>query len=223
VRSRRARRVSVRVDTDRGVIVTLPLRVRADEAERALRALDHWVQPRLAALTARRTRISGLSDAGLPFLGETLRLEPDPGRTSVTRVGEALRVPADDEQRRRALVAWYRRQARDETLWRLDEAVDTLGVSYDRLRITDTRTRWGSCSTRGTISLSWRLLLAPEACLDYVIWHEACHLVHAHHRPTFWRLLEQHRPDWRAPSGWLREHGADLRLWLSAPSPDARG
>jgi predicted metal-dependent hydrolase len=211
--------VSVRVDTDRGVIVTLPLRARADEAERALRALDHWVAPRVAALAARRQRIAGLGDAGLPFLGQTLRLEPDPGRTRVARIGDALSVPAvDDDARRRALVAWYRAQTRDQAARRLDAAVATLGVDYARLRITDTRTRWGSCSSRGTISLSWRLLLAPEACLDYVVWHEACHLVHPHHRATFWGLLEQHRPDWRTPSGWLREHGADLRLWLAAPA-----
>ncbi len=201
------------------MIVTVPQRARADEAERALRALDHWVAPRLAALDARRARIAGLGDAGLPFLGEMLRLDPDASCARVTRHEAALRVPlADGELRREALVAWYRRQARVEAVRRLDGAVAALGVEYTRLRITDTRTRWGSCSTNGTISLSWRLLLAPEACFDYVVWHEACHLVHAHHRPSFWRLLEQHRPDWRTPSGWLREHGADLRLWLATPA-----
>lgn len=82
--------------------------------------------------------------------------------------------------------------------------------------MTDTRSRWGSCSSTGTISLSWRLLLAPEACLDYVVWHEACHLVHAHHGPTFWALLGRHVPDWREPSAWLRAHGTDLRLLLPA-------
>lgn len=208
--------MSVRVCTDRGLIVTLPLRARADEAEHALRALDHWITPRLAALDARRERIAGLGDAGLPYLGSTLRLSPQPGRSRVARVGDELLVPEADDDRRRALVAWYRARARDEGIERLAEATAALGVAYSRLRITDTRSRWGSCSTSGTISLSWRLLLAPEACLDYVVWHEACHIVHAHHRAPFWRLLEQHRPDWRAPSGWLREHGADLRLWLAA-------
>lgn len=210
--------MSVRVCTDRGVIVTLPLRARPDEAERALRALDHWVAPRLAALEARRARIAGLGDGGLPYLGGTLRLTPQPGRVRVARVGDELLVPGpDDERRRQALVAWYRARARDEAAERLAAATAALGVGYSRLRITDTRTRWGSCSTSGTISLSWRLLLAPEACLDYVVWHEACHIVHAHHRATFWALLERHRPDWRTPSAWLREHGADLRLWLAAP------
>ena len=222
VRSRRARRVSVRVCTDRGLLVTLPLRARAVEAEHALRELDHWVAPRLAALKARRARIAGLGDDGLPYRGETLRLAPEPGRTRVVRDGAALRVPAaGDEQRRRALVAWYRDQARDLAVRRLEAATGALGVSYDRLRITDTRTRWGSCSSRGTISLSWRLLLGPAACFDYVVWHEACHLVHAHHRASFWRLLEQHHPDWRTPSDWLREHGADLRLWLAEPAATA--
>lgn len=201
------------------MIVTLPPRARAEEAEHALRALDHWVAPRLAALDARRERIAGLGHAGLPLLGETLRVVPQAGRARVGRDGDALLVPAaDDESRRRALVAWYREQARAQASERLAVASAALGVTYSRLRITDTRTRWGSCSSNGTISLSWRLLLAPEACFDYVVWHEACHLVHAHHRATFWALLEQHLLDWRTPSGWLREHGADLRLWLAAPA-----
>lgn len=214
--------MSVRVCTDRGLIVTLPLRARADEAERALRALDHWVAPRLAALDARRERIAGLGDAGLPYLGQTVALVPDAGRTRVVRDGTDLLVPdTDDERRRRAIVAWYREQAREQGTERLAAATAALGVAYSKLRITDTRTRWGSCSSRGTISLSWRLLLAPESCFDYVVWHEACHLVHAHHRASFWGLLEQHRPDWRTPSGWLRDHGSDLRLWLAAPGEPA--
>ncbi len=208
--------MSVRIDPERGVIVTLPPRVRADEAERALRALDGWVAPRLAALDARRARVAAAQRDGLPYLGTTLTVLPEAGRTRAAGEGTALRVPEDEARRRAAIVAWYRRRARDEAIPRLERAVAALGVDYSRLRITDTRTRWGSCSSNGTISLSWRLLLAPEACFDYVIWHEACHRVHPHHRATFWRLLEQHRPDWRTPSGWLREHGAELRLWLPA-------
>ncbi|MGX6450283.1 M48 family metallopeptidase, partial [Patulibacter sp. S7RM1-6] len=150
----------------------------------------------------------------LPYLGADLELVPEAGRGRVRRDGSRLRVPADPDARGRAIEAWYRARARAEAAPRLDAAVRALGVDYERLRVTDTRTRWGSCSSRGTISLSWRLLLAPEACLDYVVWHEACHLVHPHHGPTFWALLAEHVPGWREPSAWLRRHGADLRLVL---------
>ena len=215
-RSRRARRITVRVDPDRGLVVTIPARGTVRDAEAALRELEGWIAPRLGALDDRRRRAAVEAADGLPYLGTTLALEPQAGRLRVHRAGDRLLVPADEERRGPALASWYRTRARDECAGRLDAAVAALGVRYERLRITDTRSRWGSCSTSGTVSLSWRLLLAPEACLDYVVWHEACHLVHAHHRPTFWALLEQHVPDWRDPSGWLREHGTDLRLLLPA-------
>jgi predicted metal-dependent hydrolase len=213
-RSTRARRITVRVDPDRGLVVTIPSRATVADAEAAIRELHGWITPRLATLEDRRSRARSSAADGLPYLGTTLALQPQEGRRRVHRDGDRLLVPADDEQRGPALGAWYRTRARAESVPRQDAAAAALGTRYARLRITDTRSRWGSCSTTGTVSLSWRLLLAPEACLDYVVWHEACHLVHAHHRPTFWALLQEHVPDWREPSGWLREHGTDLRLLL---------
>jgi predicted metal-dependent hydrolase len=102
--------------------------------------------------------------------------------------------------------------ARDEVIPLLDEAVDELGVDYTSVRIANQRTRWGSCSTNGSMSFNWRLLLAPPAILEYVVWHEACHLVHMDHSPRFWALLERHLPDYRTPRRWLRDHGATLVL-----------
>jgi predicted metal-dependent hydrolase len=202
------------VDPDRGLVVTIPARATVADAERAVVELDGWIAPRLQALEDRRRRATAQVAAGLPYLGRTLVLEPQEGRRRVHRDDDRLLVPADDAVRGPALTAWYRGRARIECAARLDASMGALGRRYERLRVTDTRSRWGSCSSTGTISLSWRLLLAPEPCLDYVVWHEACHLVHAHHGPEFWALLEEHVPDFREPSAWLREHGTDLRLLL---------
>ena len=89
------------------------------------------------------------------------------------------------------------------------EAAD-MGVSYERLTIRDQRTRWGSCSSRGTLSFNWRLVLAPSAVLDYVVVHELCHLRHPNHSARFWSLVAERRPDYRAQRVWLRRHGAEL-------------
>jgi predicted metal-dependent hydrolase len=62
------------------------------------------------------------------------------------------------------------------------------------------------------MSFNWRLLLAPDEVLDYVVWHEACHLVHMDHSPRFWRLVERHVPDYHGPRRWLRRHGGTLVL-----------
>jgi predicted metal-dependent hydrolase len=97
-----------------------------------------------------------------------------------------------------------------------DDEADALGVRYDRIEIRDQRSRWGSCSTRGTLSFNWRLVLAPFEVLDYVVVHELCHLREPNHSRRFWRLVESRRPDWRAQREWLNEHGPELLAFRPA-------
>ena len=93
---------------------------------------------------------------------------------------------------------------------------ERLGVSFREIAVRDQRTRWGSCSSRGTLSFNWRLALAPPEVLEYVVVHELCHLrVHDHSR-RFWSLLESVRPSYRAERLWLREHGAELLAFRPA-------
>jgi predicted metal-dependent hydrolase len=91
-----------------------------------------------------------------------------------------------------------------------EEEAGRIGVSYGRIRIGAQRTLWGSCSSRGTLSFNWRLVLAPPDVVDYVVVHELCHLRVPNHSRSFWTLLERHRPHWRDQHAWLREHGAEL-------------
>jgi predicted metal-dependent hydrolase len=91
-----------------------------------------------------------------------------------------------------------------------EEEAAELGVEYRRIEIRDQRTRWGSCSPRGTLSFNWRLVLAPFEVLDYVVVHELCHLREPNHSPRFWRLVASRRPEWHAQRDWLRVHGPEL-------------
>ena len=97
-----------------------------------------------------------------------------------------------------------------------DEEAQALGVAYARIQVRDQRTRWGSCSPRGTLSFNWRLALAPYEVLDYVVVHELAHLREANHSPRFWRLVESRRPGWREQRAWLREHGPELLAFRPA-------
>ena len=128
------------------------------------------------------------------------------------RRGGTLLIPGDDEDHRPALERWFRRQARAEIAPRLDAATATIGATYAGLTIRGQRTRWASCSAAGAMSFNWRLLLAPAPVLDYVVWHEVCHLEVMDHSPRFWALLAERWPDYRAHAGWLRRHGATLVL-----------
>jgi predicted metal-dependent hydrolase len=208
-RSTRARRVRVSVDPHAGVQVTLPQRAAEREAALAVAELRPWIERRLRDQDAARER-TAVPAGHVPFLGEHLRLVPEAGRTRAHRRGDDLLVPATDA--RPAVERWYRRTARAEVAPRLDEAAAALGRRYTRLTIRDQRTRWGSCSTTGAMSFNWRLLLGPEEVLDYVVWHEACHLAVHDHSARFWALLERHRPGYRAPQRWLRQNGSALVL-----------
>jgi predicted metal-dependent hydrolase len=128
----------------------------------------------------------------------------------VLRRGERLLVPAADPGP--ALERFYRREARKEIAARLDRATALAGTSYSALSIRAQRTRWASCSPGGRMSFNWRLLLAPERVLEYVVWHEVCHLEIADHSRRFWRLLERRWPAYREDRRWLQRHGATLVL-----------
>lgn len=86
------------------------------------------------------------------------------------------------------------------------------GGTYSRISIRDQKTRWGSCSSRGTLSFNWRLMLAPPAILDYVVVHELCHLTHMDHSPAFWQAVGEVCPDYRTARKWLKDHGQELVL-----------
>jgi len=125
----------------------------------------------------------------------------------VPRLGLDLRAVSETEARRatRELVAMI-----------AEEEAEALGVAFARIQVRDQRTRWGSCSTRGTLSFNWRLVLAPLEVLDYVVVHELCHLREPNHSRRFWSLVESRRPGWRAQRSWLREHGPELLAFRPA-------
>jgi predicted metal-dependent hydrolase len=205
-RSPRARRVRVSVDGDGAVSVTLPKRAAKREADAAVRELGPWIERRRRAL-ARAAAEVARTPGTVPYLGGELRLVPEAGRTRAHRRGDALLVPARDDG---AIERWFRRAARTEIGPRLDLATARAGLTYSKLTIRGQRTRWASCSATGAMSFNWRLLLAPEAVLDYVIEHEVCHLEVMDHSPRFWRLLESRVPDWRDHARWLRRYGSTL-------------
>jgi predicted metal-dependent hydrolase len=197
------------VEGDGAVRVTLPRRAPARAAAEAVRELAPWIERRRRALSRVAAEVAR-PPGSVPYLGRDLMLVAEPGRSRVHRRGDVLLVPPGDP--REALERWYRRAARADIAPRLDAAVARAGTSYTGLTIRGQRTRWASCSSTGRMSFNWRLLLAPEAVLDYVVEHEVCHLEVMDHSPRFWALLESRVPGWREHAAWLRRYGATLTL-----------
>jgi len=208
-RSPRARRLALRVDPrhDQAELV-LPRGVSLEEGRRFAATRADWLRRRLAALPARVPFAGG---SVIPILGVPHRVRHEPGgRGGVRREGGELVVTGGAAEIRRRLEAWLRAEARRVLGARARSAAARLGREAPRIGVRDPATRWGSCSARGRLSFSWRLVMAPEAVLDYVVAHEVAHLEEANHGPRFWRLVQRLCPGWSEARRWLRRHGATL-------------
>jgi predicted metal-dependent hydrolase len=220
-RSSRARHPRIVVDAD-GVEVVVPRRMALRHVQPLVDEKRRWIERTLRryrqaveAMPAPR-----LDDGGsVPYLGRELelrvRVERGRVRDHVARRGDVLHVKLGrpgEHAVREALERWYRRRARVEVTARLDAAVRRAGTAYSRLTIRSQRTRWASCSSGGAMSFNWRLLLAPEPILDYVVEHEAAHLEVLDHSPRFWALLGSRCPEYREHERWLKRNGGGLRL-----------
>lgn len=218
-RSTRARHARVDVSAD-GVEVVVPRRMALRRVPALVEEKRPWIERTLRRYEHAARARPVLEDGGtVPYLGRslTLRVRVQPGRVRphVRLEGDCLQVAvgaAGPEALRSALERWYRRRAEQEIAERLDATVERAGARYQRLAIRNQRTRWASCSSSGAMSFNWRLLLAPEAVLDYVVEHEVAHLEVPDHSPRFWALLAERCPDLREHERWLRLNGPALLL-----------
>src|SRR3954454_24768777 len=222
-RSDRARRLRIVVAPE-GVEVVLPRRMALRHAEAFVAEKRPWIERTLRQYRQAEALLPPvrLEDGGeVPYLGLTLpiRVKVEPWRTrpGVSRRGGKLHVGViepGEEAVRDALTRWYKRRARIEIAERLDWATLRAGSPSAKLQTRDRASRWASCSSTGAMSFSWRLLLAPEPVLAYVVEHEVAHLDVMDHSKRFWKLVASRCPDYREPERWLRRFGPGLRTLL---------
>jgi predicted metal-dependent hydrolase len=235
-RSPRARRLRVTIHPDRGVVVSLPPEGRRGWArpeslvDGFLAEREAWIRRHLGVQRATREGLDARPelDAGrvVPYLGEPHRVRVVPAapgaRTSrVTRVGGddgdelvVERAARDARPTSAILERWFRARARAALIQALARHEPALGVAPTRITVRDTTSRWGSCSRRGALSFSWRLVLAPPPALEAVAAHELCHLRVFGHGPRFRALLASRVPKHAESRRWLRRHAPELHAAL---------
>lgn len=208
-RSARARRISLRIDAGRGVVVvTLPPRSSKRAGMALLMENGHWVASRLAALP---NGIVFADGAAVPIAGVPHPITHRPAARGGAWLEEGrLVVTGDAGFLARRVTDFLRQEARRRLSALALAHASRAGLKPRRIIIKDTRTRWGSCAADGTLAFSWRLVMAPPAVQDYVAAHEVSHLRHLNHGPDFWALVEALCPGWRAASSWLRDEGIGL-------------
>jgi len=209
VRHARAKRLSLSVDpASRQVRLVLPRRTSLTEALAFAERHSLWIEGQLDRLPE---RIPFEDGRVIPYLGDAhvIRHRPE-ARRGVWRGAGAIWVSGFEDHVSRRVLDFLKREARREIGSRAEAMAGQVERAIRRISLRDTRTRWGSCSPDGNLNFSWRLVLAPEAVLDYVVAHEVAHLVHMNHGRGFWSLVQRLTGDAQAARRWLRLEGNDL-------------
>ncbi|MEM9667922.1 MAG: SprT family zinc-dependent metalloprotease [Pseudomonadota bacterium] len=207
----RAKRLILRLDQRRqeAVAVAPSARQLKNAAAFAEQRLD-WIAARLEAIPEAQPLEEG---AIIPLRGQSCRITGEgSGRLArlIEREDRILSLPGAPETLPARALRYLRREAKADLTRSVEHYAPLLGVKYRRISIKDTRSRWGSCSSDGNLSFSWRLVLAEPFVLDYVAAHEVAHLLEMNHSPAFWAQVEKIYPDWKQASAWLKTHGSAL-------------
>jgi predicted metal-dependent hydrolase len=206
----RARRLLLRMDAaTRRFDLVLPRELPPETALKFLEAQRGWIAARLDALPVAVPFAEG---AVVPVLGvpHRIRREDDPASPTVAIIDGEIRVRGGPEPVARRVRDHLARLAARELAHRTRRHAAAIGGKVTRITVRDTKSRWGSCSAAGSLSFSWRLIMAPEPVLDYVVAHEVAHLIEMNHGPRFWKLVHTMVADPTAQRAWLKRHRAEL-------------
>jgi predicted metal-dependent hydrolase len=215
-RHRQARRYTLRIQAaTREVVLTIPPRGTVKEAREFAEKHGGWIAARLERLPEAAPFATGTV---LPLRGLAHRIVHRRGErgTVWTEMGTRERllcVAGDAPHIERRVTDFLKREAKRDLEAATAYYAQRLGVTVKRVSIRDQASRWGSCSTTGVLSFSWRLILAPRYVLDYLAAHEVAHLVEMNHSIRFWRLVKRMCPDMHRAKVWLDVHGTDLHRY----------
>jgi len=212
----RRRTLAIIVEDDGRVVVRAPLRLKQEAIDEFVRAKEAWILARQAQARERTSRFvpkSYTSGEEFLFLGSSYRLEIADHQRPPLVLNGGFRLSRAALPRAEAVFErWYRRQALRVMSERVEAYAASHGFIFNRIKITSARKRWGSCGHKGNLSFAWRLVMAPQPVIDYVVVHELAHLKHRNHSKRFWSKVASILPDFRQQEHWLDEHGYLLRL-----------
>lgn len=221
---RRKRTIAFKMGGDARLRVIVPASARMAMITQMVQSHAPWVARKLKQV-AKCSPLCAYTDGALfSYMGFVCRLHVTQGEDRARRCvlhPHALHVHVPDatlsmqglqDEVRLEIALWLKKRARAKLKKRLDLWASRLGVSYQKLIVSEPERRWGSCSADNVIRLNMRLMHAPLSVIDYVVAHELCHVRQKNHSPRFWGFLEKSMPDWRHRRKILRELEASLMV-----------
>ena len=215
VENGRARQLTLRIDAGgRSLRVTIPPGLARGEVDRFLRRQQDWLEERLAKVPKRPKVRPGIK---IPLRGVPHMIVHEPERRGTVTVGKkedgtpALFVHGEREHLPRRLADFLKKHAKKDIEALVAKHTAAIGKRAKVVRFRDTSSRWGSCTSEGTLSFSWRIMMAPPPVINYLVAHEVAHLKQMNHGPKFWKLCEELCPDTERCKAWLKRNGGALQ------------
>ncbi|MHA1598634.1 MAG: M48 family metallopeptidase [Alphaproteobacteria bacterium] len=211
-RNSRARRLILRIDAENdGAVVTVPPHAKIADGLEMARSQADWIAEKLSDLSP---RVAFTEGAVIPLSDIPHRIRHDPdAKGGVRQMNAELVVSGRHEHTARRVGDWLKAEARRVIAPMARQKAALIGRKPSTITVRDTRSRWGSCSARGGLSFSWRLVLAPGWVLDYVVAHEVAHLAHLNHGKDFWRTVGELTSYVEDAQDWLGAHGSMLHRY----------
>ncbi|MEH6482399.1 MULTISPECIES: M48 family metallopeptidase [Pseudoalteromonas] len=218
-RTNRTKTASITVESGE-VCIVVPYALGNERIAKLLENKRQWIKEKIALHYEAQPKSNKefVSGECFSYLGRNYRLKVNQGyykpaklingRFSVTLFAGANNAELIKE----SLLAWYEKHAEIKFNEKVKRYADIMNVKYNSVGIKNYKSRWGSCTAEGDITFNWKVIMAPNRIVDYVVVHELCHLIHHDHSPKFWREVERFMPDYLACKEWLKHNGARLEL-----------
>jgi predicted metal-dependent hydrolase len=211
IRTRR-KSIALIIQKDGKLLVRAPLHISQTRIQQFVSAKADWILSHQEKTRSQQTAIHEYRNGeSFLYLGKRFNLEwVDNQKSPLILEGHFSMKKTCLPNAEQIFMQWYRQQARQVFTARVEFFAQRYDFTYRKIRLSSARTRWGSCSSKGTLSFTWRLVMAPQDIIDYVILHELVHLHIQNHSPAFWKEVQGYLPDYKKRRAWLKEHAHQL-------------
>lgn len=210
----RRRSIAIIIQGDGKLVVRAPLRISKTIIQDFILSKTDWIQTQQAKVASRQAPLHAFTTGEtFLYLGKSIPLKLVNHSSQPLSLNSSFLLKTSDQLRAKEIFEkWYKKQARQVFISRVQFFAQKHPFSYSKIRLSSARTRWGSCSSKGTLSFTWRLVMAPLDIIDYVVIHELVHLEIQNHSPVFWKKVQEVMPDYKKRRAWLKEYGNLLNL-----------
>jgi predicted metal-dependent hydrolase len=218
--SLRSRLIWLKIGKETGLVVTVPRYHDIKSLESFLKAKSKWILKTLAKIGVQQRKDTQITFNKIKYLGvpiNIIKLINNKKVAEIKLAGNRLIVDLDPSLRRKPdseVEEWLKKQALTCINRKTQYYSEKMGLKYNNIHIRSQKSRWGSCSRKGNLSFNWRLIMAPEPVLDYVVVHELSHLKEMNHSKAFWSLVDFYCADSNKYRKWLNKHSSDLHAMI---------